>query len=111
MSRVKTNFFANLAGKVAVTGFLPPVETAKLLAVADAVVLHFRDGGGEWNSSLHGASVQGTFVLTNSLETQGYDEDANINYALPGDVPSMQRALRQYSGRRRRSAPAIQGTT
>jgi len=99
------------AGKVTVTGFLPPVEAAKLLAAADAVVLPFRDGGGEWNSSIHSASVQGTFVLTNSREKQGYDEDANIYYALPGDVPNMQRALRQYAGRRGRGPSAIQETT
>ncbi|MCL5884791.1 MAG: glycosyltransferase [Deltaproteobacteria bacterium] len=98
------------AGKVTVTGFLPPDEAANLLAAADAVVLPFRDGGGEWNSSIHSAAVQGTFVLTNSRESQGYDEDANIYYALPSDVPNMQRALRQYAGRRRRRTPAIQGT-
>jgi len=98
------------AGKVTVTGFLPPVEAAKLLAAADAVVLPFRDGGGEWNSSIHSAAVQGTFVLTNSREKQGYDEDANIFYALPSDIPNMQGALRQYAGRRGRGPSVIQGT-
>jgi len=89
-------------GKVTVTGFLPPDEAANLLAAADAVVLPFRDGGGEWNSSIHGAAEQGTFVLTNSNEKQGYDEIANIYYALPSDVPDMREALRQHAGRRRR---------
>jgi glycosyltransferase involved in cell wall biosynthesis len=98
------------AGKVTVTGFLPPVEAAKLLAAADAAVLPFRDGGGEWNSSIHSAAVQGTFVLTNSREKQGYDEDANIYYALPSDVPNMRTALRQYAGRRTRGSSAVQGT-
>jgi glycosyltransferase involved in cell wall biosynthesis len=98
------------AGKAVVTGFLSPVEAAKLLAAADAVVLPFRNGGGEWNSSIHSAAVQGTFVLTNSREKQGYDEDANIYYALPSDVPNMQRALRQYAGRRRRGPSSVQGT-
>ena len=72
------------AGKVTVAGFLPPDEAANPLAAADAVVLPFRDGGGEWNSSIHSAAIQGTFVLTNSREAQGYDEDANIDHALPG---------------------------
>ena len=98
------------AGKVTVAGFLPPDEAANLLAAADAVVLPFRDGGGEWNSSIHSAAIQGTFVLTNSREAQGYDEDANIYYALPSDVPNMRSALRQYAGRRRRVPPAVQGS-
>jgi glycosyltransferase involved in cell wall biosynthesis len=98
------------AGKVTVTGFLPPVDVANLLAAADAVVLPFRNGGGEWNSSIHSAAIQGTFVLTNSREKQGYDEDANIYYTLPSDVPNMQRALRQYAGHRMRGPSAVQGT-
>jgi glycosyltransferase involved in cell wall biosynthesis len=97
------------AGKVTVTGFLPSVEAAKLLAAADAVILPFRDGGGEWNSSIHSAAVQGTFVLTNSHEKQGYDENANIYYALPSDVPNMQGALQQHAGRRRQGSSAVQG--
>jgi glycosyltransferase involved in cell wall biosynthesis len=91
---------ADWAGKVTVTGFLPPEEAGKLLAAADAVILPFRDGGGEWNSSIHGAAAQGTFVLTNSRERRGYDEDANIYYAFPSDIPEMKKALRQHAGRR-----------
>ncbi|MBE0606167.1 MAG: hypothetical protein IH610_07780 [Deltaproteobacteria bacterium] len=98
------------AGKVTITGFLPPVEAANLLAAADAVILPFRDGGGEWNSSIHSAAVQGTFVLTNSREKQGYDEEANIYYAVPSDVPSMRKALLQYAGRRRQDSSAVHGT-
>jgi glycosyltransferase involved in cell wall biosynthesis len=97
------------AGKVTVTGFLSPTEAGRLMAAADAVILPFRDGGGEWNSSIHGAAAQGTFVLTNSLERRGYDEDANIYYAFPGDVPEMKRALQQYAGIRGRGPSEDQG--
>lgn len=97
------------AGKVSVTGYLPPTEAATLLAAADAVVLPFRNGGGEWNSSIHGAAEQGTFVLTNSYEKQGYDEIANIYYALPGDVPNMRDALRQHAGRRGQEPSTARG--
>jgi len=97
------------AGKVTVTGFLPPLEAARTLAAADAVVLPFRDGGGEWNSSIHSAAAQGTFVLTNSREKQGYDEDANIYYSLPSDVPNMKRALLQFSGRRSKGLLPVLG--
>lgn len=99
------------AGKVTVTGFLPPVEAARYLAAADAAVLPFRDGGGEWNSSIHSTAAQGTFILSNSLEKQGYDEDANIYYTLPGDVPHMKRALQEFAGRRRKGLFNVHGTS
>ena len=86
--------------KVTVTGFLPSEEVARLLAAVDAVVLPFRDGGGLWNTSLHGATLQGTFVLTTSVERHGYDPSSNIYFAKPGDVTDMRAALRQYIGRR-----------
>jgi hypothetical protein len=87
-------------GKVTVTGFLPSDEVARLLATVDAVVLPFRDGGGLWNTSLHGAALQGTFVLTTSLERRGYDPSSNIYFARPGDTTDMRAALRRYIGHR-----------
>jgi len=89
------------AGKVTVTGFLPPEHAGRLLAAADAAVFPFPNGGGEWNSSIHGAAAQGTFVLTTSLERRGYDPVKNIYYAVPGDVGEMRQALRDHLGRRR----------
>ncbi len=88
------------AGKVVVTGFLPPEEAGRLLAAADAAVFPFRDGGGEWNSSIHGAAAQGTFVLTTSRERRGYDAGRNIHYAMPGDLEEMRHALREHVGKR-----------
>lgn len=91
---------ADWAGKVVVTGFLPPVEAGKLLAAADAAVFPFRDGGGEWNSSIHGATAQGTFVLTTSHERRGDDAGKNIHFAIPGDLEGMRQALREHMGKR-----------
>lgn len=89
------------AGKVVVTGFLPPEEAGRLLAAADAAVFPFQDGGGEWNSSIHAATAQGTYVLTTSMDRRGYDAAKNIYYAAPGDIGEMRQALREHLGRRR----------
>ena len=89
------------AGKVTVTGFSPRSEAGRLLAAADAAVFPFLGGGGEWNSSIHGAAAQGTFVLATSLDRRGYDDVKNIYYAVPGDVGEMRQALREHLGRRR----------
>lgn len=86
------------AGKVVVTGFLPSEEVSRLLAAADAAVFPFKDGGGEWNSSIHGVAAQGTFVLTTSLERRGYDPGKNIHYVMPGDLEEMRQALREHMG-------------
>ncbi len=85
-------------GNVTITGFLSPYESAKILSAADAVILPFRFGGGIWNTSLHGAAIQGTFILTTSEENNGYNSDQNIYYAHPGDINEMQKALSTYLG-------------
>jgi glycosyltransferase involved in cell wall biosynthesis len=83
-------------GKVTVTGFLPAEEVGRILAAADAVVLPFRDGGGMWNTSIHAAVTQGTFVLTTAREKHGYDASQNVYYARPDDVTDMRYALRTH---------------
>ncbi len=88
-------------GKVTVTGFLPAEDVGRILALADAVVLPFRDGGGIWNTSIHAAVTQGTFALTTARERHGYDSSRNIFYARPGDVADMRHALRTHIGNRR----------
>ncbi len=93
-------------GKVTMAGFLPPEELAMLLALADAVVLPFRSGGGVWNSSIHGASAQGSFVLSTSREGEGYYSGRNIHFAHIDDIAGMRAALAQYSGTRREPVPA-----
>jgi hypothetical protein len=81
-------------------GFVDPGRAADLLSVADAVVLPFRDGGGEWNSSLHAVRLQGTFSCTTSLTRRGYDADSNTFFAPVGDVEGMRAALGKYVGAR-----------
>lgn len=95
-------------GRVTITGFVEASEAGRLLAAADAAVFPHRGGGGSWNSSLHAASSQGTFVLTTSAERNGYDADANIYYAQPDAVDEMRRALLTHQGVRRAHATADQ---
>jgi glycosyltransferase involved in cell wall biosynthesis len=84
-----------------VTGFVPGERAAEILACADAVVLPFEGGGGSWNTSLHGARLQGTFVVTTSREARGYDARENVYYARPGDLNEMREALAAHLGKRR----------
>jgi glycosyltransferase involved in cell wall biosynthesis len=91
--------------KVEFTGFLDALDAARLIAVADAVVLPFKDGGGEWNTSIHSAQAQRTFVLTTSRERRGYDEAENTYYAVPDDVAEMKAALSAHMGQKRADRP------
>ena len=87
-------------GSCTVTGFLGAEAVAEILACADAVVLPFAGGGGSWNTSLHAARLQGTFVLTTSRDARGYDARENVYYARPGDLEGMRRALAAHLGTR-----------
>ena len=88
-------------GKVTFTGYLPVADVAELLAVADAVILPFRTGGGEWNTSIHGAVLNGAFVITTSLTQRGYDQERNIFFAAVDSVHEMRVALGSHAGKRR----------
>ena len=88
------------AGKVTFTGFVSPEKVALLLSAADAVILPFRDGGGSWNTSIHSATLNGTFVITTSVDTRGYDSANNVFYCLPDDLSSMRAALQKYCGKK-----------
>jgi glycosyltransferase involved in cell wall biosynthesis len=99
-----------LAGSVTLAGFLEAPEAARVLAAADAVVLPFRDGGGEWNTSIKGAAAQGTFVLTTSTSRSGYVPAQNVYYARPGDRNELRAALDRYAGTRSSTpAPELAG--
>lgn len=88
-------------GKVTIAGFLPAADVAALLTVADAVILPFRSGGGEWNTSIHGSVLNGAFVITTSLTKSGYDKIRNVYFAEVDSVHEMKSALRTYAGMRR----------
>ena len=94
-------------GKVTFTGFLSHREAAALLAVADAVILPFRAGGGEWNTTIHAAVLQGTFVLTTSSTERGYDETHNVYYAEPDNLTEMRSALDTYARRCAVGSPGV----
>lgn len=88
-------------GKLTLTGFLPSNQVAALLAASDAVILPFRTGGGNWNTSIHAAVLQGTFVITTSITRNGYDRKRNVYYAKVEDVHEMKSALDNHAGERR----------
>lgn len=81
-------------------GFLDPQRSSDILSAADAVILPFMDGGGEWNTSIHGAVSQGTLVITTSRSRMGFDPDQNVSYREPCDVNGMKSDLDRWSGRR-----------
>lgn len=83
-------------GRATLTGFLPPTESADLLAAADVVVLPFTEGSGAWNSSIHAAVLQGTPVVTTSRERTGWDGDLAVYRAVPDDVADMARAVDRF---------------
>jgi len=89
------------AGKVTITGFLPGSDVGNLLAVADAVIFPFKNGAGEWNTSIHGAVLNRAFVITTSLTQRGYDVKRNVYFAKINDIQEMQSALAAYAGKRR----------
>lgn len=88
-------------GKVTITGFLSSADVASILASADAVILPFRSGGGEWNTSIHGAVLNGSLVITTSLSQNGYDRERNIYYARIDQIQEMKSAIEKYAGRKR----------
>ena len=89
-------------GKVTITGYISSTDVGPLLHIADAVVLPFYAGGGEWNTSIHGAVLMGTCVITTSLTQRGYDKKYNVYYAKVDDVLEMKSALNNYAGKRRK---------
>lgn len=84
--------------KITITGFVEAEEAARLLALADAVVFPYVGGGGVWNSALHAAASQGTFVVATSTEKNGYDPAANIYFSRPQAIDEMKQALADYAG-------------
>lgn len=81
------------AGRVTFTGFLSPKDAADLLSISDAVVLPFRKGGGDWNSSIRGATANGAYVITTSADRTDYDAVHNVAYAKVDDIDGMRCAL------------------
>jgi len=85
---------------VHLTGYLPGEDAGAILAAADAIAMPYRQGGGSWNTSLHAAVMQGSFVLTTSYEQHGYDAALNVYFARPGDVEDLRAGLDAHAGKR-----------
>ncbi len=88
------------SGNVTCTGFISAEEVGRYIKISDAVILPYVEGGGTWNTSLHAAILQGTFVITTSSTEQGYDAERNMFYTKPDDIPLMRQALKEYCGRK-----------
>jgi len=82
------------------TGFLSPEDAANLLSIADAVVLPFLYGGGEWNTSIHSALAQGALVITTAVPPRGDEPQRNLYTAAPLNIHEMRTALDRLAGRR-----------
>jgi glycosyltransferase involved in cell wall biosynthesis len=89
------------AEKVTITGFLSAGDAAALLSIADAVILPFRTGGGDWNTTIDAAVLNGAFVITTSLSRSGYDKKRNIYFAKVDDIRGMRAAIAAHAGTRR----------
>lgn len=87
-----------LKSRISILGYLPDELLAKYLASSDAVVLPFRDGAKDCNTTVESAAAQGTFVLTTSLEHKGYDKNKNIYFTKPGNIQEMIDAINLYAG-------------
>lgn len=87
--------------KTTIAEFLPAADVSVLLAISDAVILPFRTGGGDWNTSIHGAVLNRAFVITTSLAESGYDKRRNIYFSKVDDIEEMKLALEMYAGARR----------
>lgn len=92
---------------IKVVGFLPDEKLALILAASDAVVLPFKEGAENWNTSVDGASSQGVFVLTTSQSCGGYNEGKNIYFAKPENVEEMIVAIKKYAGTRSKIRPSV----
>ncbi|KAF5057861.1 Glycosyl transferases group 1 [anaerobic digester metagenome] len=86
--------------QICLTGFIEQQDAANLLAVADAVVLPFLSGGGEWNTSIHSALDQGTLVITTAVPPRGDESQRNLYTAEPTDIKEMREALNRLAGRK-----------
>jgi glycosyltransferase involved in cell wall biosynthesis len=89
-------------GHVTMTGFLPPAEVGRLLAVSDAIVFPFPAGIGDWNTSVQAALASGSFVIgtSDNYTRLGYDNSRNLALAPCGDWQAIRAELLAGLGRR-----------
>jgi glycosyltransferase involved in cell wall biosynthesis len=78
---------------VTVTGYLSDKEVADHLFASDVVILPFKEGSHDANTSTKAATIQGTYLITTSKEKNGYDNTKNIFYTTPGKIDEIKNAL------------------
>ena len=86
------------SNKISLINYMPEIDLAELLSVADAIILPFRDGGDIWNTSIHAAVSSRSFLLTTSINVNGFNEDLNTYYSSISNISEMKDALNKYSG-------------
>lgn len=82
-------------GNVTVTEYLDDKTIADLLFASDVVILPFREGSHEANTSTKAATIQGTYLITTSKERHGYDDKKNVFYAEPENNEEIKNALKK----------------
>lgn len=85
----------SLESHVRFLGPLSASDASELISAADALLLPFEGGGGDWNTSIHAGIQNATFVITTSRERSGYDADEDVFYVPPGDALAIIAALQQ----------------
>ncbi|MCF7975681.1 MAG: glycosyltransferase [Phycisphaerae bacterium] len=74
-------------------GYKPDLVAADILAASDVVVLPFRKGCNEWNTSYLAACQQGCYVVTTSATKRGYCTDSNTYFVAPGNIDMFKDAI------------------
>ena len=86
------------SNKISLINYMPEIDLAELLSISDAIILPFRDGGDIWNTSIHAAVSSRSFLLTTSINVNGFNEDLNTYYSSISNISEMKDALNKYSG-------------
>jgi glycosyltransferase involved in cell wall biosynthesis len=83
--------------KIIITGFIPPIEVAKRLHIADVCIFPYVHGVSPKNTSFLAALSQGTFTVATSIRQRGYDSEKNLYFTAPGDIKDMIQAIEKYA--------------
>jgi len=89
-----------ISERIIITGFLPSIEVAKKLCIADACIFPQLGGISPKNTSVLAALNQGVFTIATSKTASGYSPKTNLYHVAPGDTEEMIRALKEYAGKR-----------
>ena len=80
-------------GNVTITGYISDYLVADLLYACDLVILPFKNGAHEANTSTKAVSLQGTYLVTTSFDRYGYDSKRNTYFVQPDNPDQLRGAL------------------